>query len=457
MSVNKNGFYAVDLFAGPGGLGEGFTQAGFNVLVSADRDTYACRTLRTRVIYHYLKSIGKTGLYWDYVKGCIRLEDIYAENPVLKHEVEIIVMEANILPTTQGKIANEIVKKVMKVGATGITVLLGGPPCQLYSLIGRSRYSSMKDKFYRDPRRRLFEQYLFLLKELKPKVFVFENVPGILSAQFRRKEVIEILNEEFSARGYTLANPSMDALFANPQDYVLNCSDFGVPQLRKRVIIIGYQTGLRNEFHEIEQVYFDIYKQKNKLTELTVGNAIMDLPPLLPGEGGDRWLQPYGNCDHISQYALQMRADCDGVVNHRARTHMASDLERYNYFIENYANGNRAANLKDLMVDHPDLLPKHKNLSTFLDRFKVQRWDRAASTITSHISKDGHYYIHPDINQCRSFTVREAARCQSFPDNYFFEGPRTEQFRQVGNAVPPLLARAIALAIIKCLKKTNVD
>jgi DNA (cytosine-5)-methyltransferase 1 len=444
--MRKVRFLAIDLFAGPGGLGEGFDRAGFDVLVSVDNDPRACETLRTRWLFRLLRKKGEVEQYWKYVRGEITKEEIYGNHPEIREEIGERVIEETILERTREYLAGEIGKRIPNRD-TSVVVLLGGPPCQLYSFIGRARYATMKEKYYRDPRRRLFEHYIFFLEKLKPDIFVFENVPGIISAEWKRKNMFEILAEEFDRAEYIPAKPPRGGL---PQDYILNAADFGVPQMRKRVIITGYKNGFERKFPNIQNVYHGICMKKNN-QYFAVKDAIGDIPELEPGEGNDRWFGFYDNTDSISEYAIALRSESEGILNHRARTHMESDRERYRFFIEHYLNGNGGAGLKLLIEKRPDLVPAHKNLHGFLDRFKVQWWDQPASTITAHLAKDGHYYIHPDINQCRSFTVREAARCQSFPDNYFFEGPRTEQFRQVGNAVPPLLAECIAKSIIDAI------
>jgi DNA (cytosine-5)-methyltransferase 1 len=190
-------FVAVDLFAGSGGLGEGFSRAGFDVVCSVEKNRWAAKTLLTRVMFRVLKQLNRISLYWDYVRGNRTLEDILNMYPEIRYKMNSRVLVKTISENSRSGILNWIENGLKNAGATNLTVLLGGPPCQLYSIIGRSRYSSMKDKFYRDPRRKLFEHYIFFLSKLQPCIFVFENVYGITSATLKKKKLMEILFEEF--------------------------------------------------------------------------------------------------------------------------------------------------------------------------------------------------------------------------------------------------------------------
>lgn len=450
----------IDLFAGCGGLGEGFFNAGFDVAVSVEKDKWAAQTLRTRHIYRKLKMENRISIYWDYVIKMKDLSELYEKYPDLKNKTEQHVIEKVISYNSRENILKIIENTLKNKKINDLTGIIGGPPCQLYSIIGRARYSNMKDKYYRDPRRKLFEHYLYFLDKLKPCFFLFENVTGMASSKLKGKNIVEILFNKFSEHGYFMVPWNCDLSdnnYFNSKKYILNSADFGVPQTRKRIIITGFRNDIwliiKDHFHAFKKEYFNKISFRNNY--LNVRDAISDLPPLKPGEGNDRWYCHYNSNEKISAYADLMRKDSHGVMNHRARTHMESDLERYRFFIEN-STVEKKANLITLKENKPYLLPSHKNLDGFLNRFRVQIWDEPSTTITSHMASDGHYYIHPDIKQCRSFTVREAARCQSFPDNYFFEGPRTEQFRQVGNAVPPLMAFHIASIIKKVIKKVSV-
>ena len=453
MNKNKDRFYAIDLFAGCGGLSEGFRQAGFEVIAQVEMDKWACETLKTRFLYYKLKESGKGYLYDKLVMEKISQDDILSRYPEIRQ-----LMYSTVIPAKFGK--ESIMKIIGKIerardihGASKIHVVIGGPPCQPYSLVGRARDPNRMEL---DSRNFLYEHYLEIIDYFQPDFFVFENVPGLVTARVKGEKIFSKLQEDFRniSQSYEIA-PSFDEYSKRPREYILDSTIYGIPQKRKRVVFIGYKESLLSENPSIKNVFRKILKLKpTEYGDYKVSDAIGDLPSLKPGEGSDGWFGRYLN-DVLTPYQKKMRKGSPGILNHRARTHMKSDLERYRFFIEHHLNGNKAATLIDLMRERPDLTPAHNHLDKFLDRFKVQRWSQPSSTITAHICKDGHYYIHPDINQCRSFTVREAARCQSFPDNFKFEGPRTEQFRQVGNAVPPGLARVIARFILLELRKLN--
>jgi DNA (cytosine-5)-methyltransferase 1 len=447
-------FYAIDLFAGCGGLSEGFKRAGFDTIAQVEMDRWACETLTTRHLYYELKKIGKGYLYRKYLREKVPREDILNGFPELRESISHRVIQATLGEDGMGRIFDKIESSKKFHGALKFHVLIGGPPCQPYSLAGRARDPFRMEN---DGRHYLYKYYLEILERLQPDFFVYENVPGLFTARAEGKEIfIKILNDFSSLNPPYEITPPSEQIYEDPCSYILDSADFHIPQSRKRLILIGYKRSLERKDPGIKEMFTRLQRQalrNRKKGRLTVDDAIGDLPPLKLGEGSDGWFAPY-NCDaNLKYYPIKMRKDSPGILNHRARTHMESDLERYRFFIEYHRNGNGAATLKDLIEERPDLVPHHRHLDKFLDRFKVQWWNYPSSTITAHICKDGHYYIHPDISQCRSFTVREAARCQSFSDNFKFEGPRTEQFRQIGNAVPPLLAGVIGKFIYKELQK----
>jgi DNA (cytosine-5)-methyltransferase 1 len=442
---------AVDLFAGCGGLSEGFAGAGFTVAACLEKDPHACETLRSRVMFHELKAIGKLEWYHRYLRGEVSREDVLRKFSEIADAVEARVIQREFGEDAYyARVISRVRVALKFAGAPNVHVLLGGPPCQAYSLVGRSRDP---DRMEDDERHFLYQHYLDVLTDLQPDFFVLENVPGLLTARARGEEIFQKMLKDFAAikPAYEVA-PSYRDLRDKPRDHLLDSADFHVPQHRKRVLLIGYRRELGRQHPGVRDVFIKL-RNSRKRTVLTVDDAIGDLPRLKPGEGGDRWYREYSPQQRPKPYQALMRRLSAGVCNHRARSHMQSDLERYKFFIESHKNGNRPATLLDLLEKRPDLKPKHEHLDKFLDRFKVQWWTQPSATVMSHIAKDGHYYIHPDINQCRSFTVREAARCQSFPDNFFFEGPRTEQFRQVGNAVPPRMAAAVARVLMAELRE----
>lgn len=404
----------IDLFAGSGGISEGFHRQGYNIVAYIEKDRYACETLLTRYIYWVLKKKGNKNVYYDYLKGSLNKEALYTYvnsfNPVINIEISDAMLPQII----------KSIKKNMKVlNIKNIDVFIGGPPCQAYSLIGRARDAYNMEH---DPRNLLYKYYVALLKEFRPEVFVFENVNGILSAG--NGKLWEDVQSYFRNAGYEV-------------DFrVLDASNFMVLQKRKRVILIGWRKKLRLSYPLFDKV------RHNYL----VRDLLLDLPPLQPGQTID-----VGNYNsEPSEYLIKtgIRTDRDILIQHAVRPLNENDRQIYKIAIKLWRKSYKRLIYSDL----PESLKTHRNARSFLDRFKVVADDLPYShTIVAHIAKDGHYYIHPDINQARSISVREAARLQSFPDNYKFEGPRTAQLTQIGNAVPPLMAERIAEKIKEML------
>ena len=456
MSKTKDKFFAIDLFAGCGGLSEGFYQAGFDIIAQIEMDKWASESLRTRQLYYELKKIGRSDLYKKYLKEEITKKEIFTKYPFINEAILNRIFQIKIESNNLQNVIKNINDSKKYHNISKVHLLLGGPPCQPYSLIGRSRDPHRMEN---DKRHYLYQYYLKILEIIQPDFFVYENVPGLFTAKARGNDIFKKILSDFTKLNppYKIT-PPLEKLYRQPRSYTLNSADFYIPQKRKRIVLIGYKKSLEDKNISIKNIFAKLQEMaiiNRTKGYYTVDDAIGDLPRLVPGEGEDNWWGTYENEDghDLKSYQIKMKNDSPGVINHRARKHMKSDRARYKFFIEHHINGNKSATLKDLIRERPDLIPEHKHLDKFLDRFKVQWWNHPSSTITAHIGKDGHYYIHPDISQCRSFTVREAARCQSFPDNFKFEGPRTEQFKQVGNAVPPKLAKVIGKIICEELIK----
>ena len=304
-----------------------------------------------------------------------------------------------------------------------IDLIIGGPPCQAYSVAGRARRNMEND-----PRNYLYKYYVEFLKYYRPRMFVFENVPGILSASNGQhlKDILDAVREI----GYEVSLPPNEKNF-------LNAKDFGVLQDRKRVIIIGWEKELGLSYPEFLREEKDDYQ--------VLRDLFSDLKFLNNGQGTLNALK-YVNEPTEYLKRAKIRNDLDFVTQHIARPNNEIDLEIYRIAVEEWEKG-KQLNYAEL----PAKLLKHNNTKSFSDRFHVVNGLGISHTVVAHIAKDGHYYIHPDKKQNRSITVREAARLQSFPDDYFFEGSRTAAFKQIGNAVPPLMAEKIAKKIKELL------
>ncbi|MEP7127789.1 MAG: DNA (cytosine-5-)-methyltransferase [Chitinophagales bacterium] len=400
----------IDLFAGAGGLSEGFIREGFHPVAHVEMNKEACDTLKTRMAFHHLNQNEKLKTYISYLQNEISRDELWKAIPEE-------LLQSVINDEISGKTIQNIFKKIdVILDSKKVDLIIGGPPCQAYSLVGRSRDPN---RMQGDKRNFLFRYYAEFLMRYKPKYFVFENVLGLQTAG--NKKYLNEMMELFDSIGYSVAEPT-----------VLNAEEYGVLQKRRRVIIIGQQGRKKFPFPKPETIENNWQTKKDLL---------FDLPKLKPGE--EKPITKYTK--EITEYLKQteIRNGVDFVTQHITRHHNERDLEIYSIAIDKWLDGKKRLKYDEL----PKRLQTHKNISAFLDRYKVVDPTGHSHTVVAHIAKDGHYYIYPDLKQVRSISVREAARIQSFPDDYFFEGGRTAAFKQIGNAVPPLMAQAIAKKI----------
>lgn len=516
----------VDLFAGPGGLGEGFSSYtdengfSFKIKVSAEMTGAARSTLRLRAFYRALKQEQPRLLdeYYRLVEGG-DLADLSVAAKELWDEAGREALQIE-LGTAEGN--ERLDAALASLSADRHWVLIGGPPCQAYSLAGRSRNRGNPGyKAEDDPRHFLYREYLRIIQQRRPSVFVMENVKGILSSTVNGERIFPKILKDLAEPDRAVGQPDSglryriyslvtDEVFEsgtpdetiNPSNYIIRAEEYGIPQSRHRVILLGVSNDLalgtlelklvRRPGPSVSQTIGGLPQLRSRITkcpdsgevwsrtvrqhmkELSAhcgalegahtmktflksyseqpGLGRLDVGGIRVPKGGDRG----ATGTHLDYWLLDDRLSC--WLNHEARGHMSSDLRRYAYAAV-FAEVMKRSPKGSADFSLPGLEPDHRSWKSgsFSDRFRVQLRDEPSTTITSHIAKDGHYFIHYDAKQCRSLTVREAARLQTFPDNYFFLGTRTEQYHQVGNAVPPLLAHQIAEVVAKILHPGRTD
>ena len=429
--MSKRPLRFIDLFAGAGGLSEGFVRAGYTPVAHIEMDKDACNTLRTREAFHYLKSHDSLDIYTEYIKNKKEKED----GQKLWAQVPRKVIDTVIHATIGTETINGIFEKVDQLkGESPIDIIIGGPPCQAYSIVGRAR---MGKNVLEDPRNELYKFYVEFLERYQPRMFVFENVLGILSAL--KGKPLQDLKESVDRAGYHLELKEQIA------------SDYGVLQKRHRVIIVGWKKNTLNSKRE-EYHYPELKKIVNNYK--VYDDLFADLPLRVSGEGklaeAVQYTKSLEDMKYLEKFGIR-NPKINFTTQHIARPHNYNDRVIYCKAVKLW----REQHVKLDYSKLPTELQSHKNTKSFLDRYSVVDPDGCCHTVVAHICKDGHYYIYPSLNPtvetARSITVREAARLQSFPDDFFFEGSRSAAFKQIGNAVPVLLSYTIAKELKKQL------
>lgn len=493
-------FKTVDIFAGPGGLAEGFSSLRgkngariFDIALSIEKEQSAFATLRLRAFSRQFRELPES--YFDYITGRISREQLIHLHPA---EWDAAVTETAMLELGSEHARGWLppVLRDIRQSAGDRVVLIGGPPCQAYSLVGRARNRGIADyDAASDNRHFLYREYISILEQLQPVAFVMENVKGMLSAKVDGVGMIDRIMADLRSAGGKADNYRIIPLVGDTRGgmsgHVVRAENFGIPQARHRVILLGIRADVFNRcgLHPDTVPTLATRPMKATVRDVLEGmprlrsglSRTVDTPHSWRTAAVGAFRDAATACEaqsvDLGAVAQRLRLHGDNLLktdalpprksttpgpildnrladwlidtrigalpNHESRGHMAGDLARYAF----------AATFAEVRGWSPkanefprELAPDHRNWDSgkFADRFRVQTWGYPSTTVTSHISKDGHYFIHPDPSQCRSLTVREAARLQTFPDNYFFEGNRTQQYVQVGNAVPPLLARQIA-------------
>lgn len=504
-------YAVVDLFAGPGGLAEGFASIReangtrpFRLVLSVEKEDSAFATLRLRSFLRQFEG-GFPAEYYRFLNGEIEEPDWRTLYPAEWAHAVQETLQLELGPRGAAVLIDERLRQIRKRFGDNV-ILIGGPPCQAYSLVGRARNKGTYGYRAREDKRHfLYKEYIRILEQLMPAAFVMENVKGLLSSSVDGERVFDQVLDDLSDVGngayrlVPLTPRSGEVLFEGmghppAADFVVRAEDHGVPQCRHRVIIVGIRDDVADSLGDdlarallprsesqvaVQDVLRGMPKLRSGLSRdeddeqnwkslaSRVMRQVADIPVRLEGDKAEAFrklgtkigaalARTNRNYRRTGGGYVSVGARCPRGLkrwlvdprlkrfpNHETRAHMLADLKRYFYA----AVYGRVTGASPKAIDFPrELAPDHKNWKSgmFADRFRVQVWKLPATTITSHISKDGHYFIHPDPAQCRSLTVREAARLQTFPDNYFFKGNRTEQYIQVGNAVPPFLARRIA-------------